>query len=213
MKASSWLFCWWDLTHRKLCRTRGGTGHMFYLGLLKWLFCYIFFCFYAVMGQSLGWETTPTRPRLRPLTSITSRTAVYVPRVDFHFALHLTLFYSVYLWSINVPWTTNSLHHDYNFLMTICVLFMQLKLTSLDKILADPLFAHSPETFSKASIQCFFFFVFFITIKLFFQFSLGTSSVERIKHPGGTGLALSAAEVSSGSKDLWKSWPRLLVLV
>lgn len=121
---------------------------MFYLGLLKLLFCYIFFRFYAVMGQSLGWKTVPTRPRLRPLTSITSNTAVYVPHMDFHFALHLTVFYSVYLWSINVPRMMNYLHHDYNFLMTICVLFMQLKLTSLDKILADLIFRPTVCSFS-----------------------------------------------------------------
>lgn len=100
------------------------------------------------MGQSLGWKTVPTQPRLRPLTSITSNTAVYVPHVNFHFPLHLTVFYSVYLWSINVPQTMNYLHHDYNFLMTICVLFMQLKLTSLDKILADLIFRPTVCSFS-----------------------------------------------------------------
>lgn len=136
---------------------------MFYLGLLKLLFGSIFFYTDAVMGQSLGWESAQPRPRLWPPTSVTSRTAAHVPHLDFHFAPHLTLFYSVYLWSINVPRTARYLRHDCNFLMTICVLFVQLKLTSLDKILADLIFRPTVgsfplETFSKASIQWGFFF-------------------------------------------------------
>lgn len=172
------------------------------------------------MGQSLGWEPAGPWPRLGPLTSITSWTAVYVPLLDFDLALDLTLFYSVCLWciwEINVPPMTHYLHHDYSFLMTICVLFMQLRLTSLDKILADLIFrstglAHSPKTFSKASIQCFY------TINLVFQFSLSTLSwwrhlLKRSNIQEEQGSFPPVAEVSSGSKDLRKSSPSLLVMV
>lgn len=92
---------------------------------------------------------------------------------------------------------------------------MQLRLTSLDKILSDLIFgstgfAHSPSQKHQFSV--------FYTVKPGFSVPtqhliLMKTSVERIKHPGGAGLTLPVAEVSSGSKDLWKSSPSLLIMV
>lgn len=168
------------------------------------------------MGQSLGWETAQTWPRLWPLTSITSRTAVYVPHLDFNFALHLTLFYSVYLWSINVPWTTHYLHHNYN-LMTICVLFMQLKLTSLDKILADLIFRPTACSFRWDLLKSINSVFFLIPQTCFCSSHSAPYLDENICGKDQTSrrnrTPLPVAEVSSGSKDLWKSWPSLLVMV
>lgn len=148
---------------------------MFYLELLKWLFCCLFslLCSNGSMpglGTCRALATTVISNLYNFMNSCIS------PTLGLWFST--ALFNSVCLWciwEINVPPMTHYLHHNYNFLMTICVLFMQLRLTSLDKILADLIFrstglAHSPETFSKASIQCFY------TINLVFQFSLSTLS-------------------------------------